>query len=92
MSFDLQLTASDRCAATPDGEPPPRLWIALNEGNVLLTWPATCETSSYVLEESDSLDGTLGWRPVAGTVDLADDYFRALQSIQQQRVYRLRRL
>ena len=94
VSFDLQLSATDRCALElPPDEAPLRLSITRSGNEVVITWPATCAASLYVLERNSTVDGTSGWHAADGLVDIVGGHYRMTVALQQeQAIYRLRRL
>ena len=93
MSFDLQVSANDRCGLNvPDNEPPPRLSITRGETNVVILWPATCARSLYVLEQITALDEAAEWEPVGIAAQIVNGQYQMSVSLQHQQViYRLRR-
>jgi hypothetical protein len=93
VSFDLQLSATDRCVGLAESEPPPPLSIARSGSAVVILWPATCAASSYVLEQSGTVDAASEWEPVSGVLELVNGHYRLIIALeQQQAIYRLRRL
>jgi hypothetical protein len=70
--FPMDFAARMEASATPQVVPP-LLQIALEAGQVVLTWPAAA--SNFVLQTSGALGATAYWRPITNNVVLSGTNF-----------------